>query len=107
MDFATNWIRVFRTINRDIRWINAFGVLNELAAKKIMNKLMNNCFIKADNILDKSILKMIETHEFSRRRNINRIQQDMVAVVSDYFADGDVKKGQQILDEDETKLVPR
>jgi len=93
MDFATNWIRAFRLINREIKWLNAFGVINELAAKKVLHKFMKNCFVKKDNVLDKSFAKIIERSEFARRRNMERIQHDIIQVMANYFTDKDYEKG--------------
>ena len=107
MDFATNWIRAFRNINRDIKWLNAFGVINELACKKILNQFMKDCFVLSDNVLDKSFLRLIETSEFARRRNMDKIQNDLIEIVGDFFAESDKKKGEQILNEDDSKLMRR
>ena len=62
LEFATNWHRAFHHVFREIKWINAFGVLNEIGAKKILKKFMKEHFVLKDNVLDKSIGKFLEEH---------------------------------------------
>jgi hypothetical protein len=32
LEFATNWSRAFQKIYREIKWLNAYTIINEIAA---------------------------------------------------------------------------
>ena len=53
--FATDWTRAFKIHAQLIKWINAFGIINEIAATKILKKFMKNHFEIKDNVIDKMI----------------------------------------------------
>ena len=72
LEFATNWHRAFHHVFREIKWLNAFGVLNEIAAKKILKKYMKEHFVLKDNVLDKSFAKYVESQEFVKRPNVQK-----------------------------------
>ena len=45
----TNWKRVFEHIWSQIRWLNSYAHINELALRKIMKKFVKNFFDSKDN----------------------------------------------------------
>jgi hypothetical protein len=53
--FATNWTRAFKIQNQQIKWLNAFGIINEIAAAKVLKKFFKNHFEMKDNVIDKIV----------------------------------------------------
>ena len=35
MDHATNWVRAFQKIYTEIKWLNSYAIINEIAAQKV------------------------------------------------------------------------
>ena len=64
MEHATNWFRPFQTVYREIKWLNAYAIINEIAANKILKKFMKEHFCEKDNVLDKSIVYFMQKREF-------------------------------------------
>lgn len=60
LDFAANWDRAFVKIHTDIKWINTFAVINEVAAFKILKRLMKNHFKSRDNIINKNLTRIVK-----------------------------------------------
>lgn len=59
LEYATNWRRAFNGIFTHLKWLNAYAEINEIALKKIIEKLMKNIFMLTDNILDKKLIEII------------------------------------------------
>ena len=53
---------------------------------------MKSHFVIEDNVLDKSILKILRKQEFVKRRNIIKLQKDMIQVTANYFTNNDINK---------------
>ena len=70
LGFATNWTRAFKKIFTMIKWLNAFAIINEIAANKILKKFIKEHFQIKDNIVDKNIMRMLENFAFVKRSNI-------------------------------------
>ena len=56
LDFATNWSRAFQKVYREIKWLNAYTIINEIAAQKIIKKFTKEFFVTKDNIIDKNLI---------------------------------------------------
>lgn len=41
---ATNWKRAFEKIYTQIKWLNAYAIINQIAAQKILKKFTKNTF---------------------------------------------------------------
>lgn len=59
-EFATNWNRVFMDIYTQLKWLNSYAVINELAIKKILKKFMKEHFELKDNIINRKVAQYIE-----------------------------------------------
>ena len=44
LEFATNWRRVFSNIYQDLKWLNAYALINHIALQKILKKFMKENF---------------------------------------------------------------
>ena len=51
-EHMVNWKRVFEHIWMQIRWLNSYGHINELALRKIMKKFVKNFFAIKDNTIN-------------------------------------------------------
>ena len=67
---------------------------------------MEEYFCESDNVADKGIDLFIEDHNFSRRKNLSRLNDDIVSVFALFFTNKDNKKARQMLQGEESK-VPR
>jgi len=56
LSIATNWKHAFEKVYTQIKWLNAFAIINNIAAQKIIKKWTKNTFIMKDNIADKNLL---------------------------------------------------
>ena len=59
-EHMTNWRRVFEQIWTQIRWLQSYGQINELALKKILKKYMKNFYAIKDNTINKKLQQIIE-----------------------------------------------
>lgn len=105
--FATNWTRAFKIHEQFIKWLNAYGIINEIAAGKILKKFMKHQFNIKDNIIDKIISELINQYEFVKRRNIVAFNEDLVKVYAEYFTKGNQKKAKSILKGDKFMVVTK
>ena len=55
LSFATNWIRSFQDIYRQVKWLTSYASVNEIASKKIVTLYMLEYFECSDNVLDKGL----------------------------------------------------
>lgn len=44
LEFATNWRRVFTNIYQQLKWLNAYALINHIAMQKILKKAMKEHF---------------------------------------------------------------
>lgn len=95
--FATNWTRAFKIHEQFIKWLNAYAIINEIAAGKILKKFMKKQFQIRDNLLDKIINELIKQYEFVKRRNIVAFNEDLIRVYAEYFTKGNIKKAKKVL----------
>ena len=51
-DYMTDWKRVFHQIWIQIKWLNSFGQINEVALLKILKKFKKNFFTFAERSVD-------------------------------------------------------
>ena len=59
-----NWKRVFENIWTQIRWLNSFCHINELALRKSLKKFMKNFFVIKDNTLNQKLSDIINAKQF-------------------------------------------
>ena len=59
-----NWKRVFENIWTQIRWLNSFCHINELALRKSLKKFMKNFFVIKDNTLNRKLSDIINAKQF-------------------------------------------
>jgi len=50
-----------------LKWLNAYAVINELAMQKIVKKFMKEHFDLKDNVIDKNLTAFIKSKEFAKR----------------------------------------
>lgn len=65
LDFAANWDRAFIKIYTDIKWLNAFAVINEVATFKIIKRLTKAQFKNRDNVINKNLARIVKEKQFS------------------------------------------
>ena len=66
-EFATNWRRVFMNIYQHLKWLNAFAEINYIAMQTIIKKFIKEHFEINDNMIDKGLLKYIESKDMLKR----------------------------------------
>jgi hypothetical protein len=69
LEFATNWNRVFVSVYQHLKWLNAYGIINEVAIQKIVKKFKKEFFEVSDNIMDKKIEEFLKSKMFTGRVN--------------------------------------
>ena len=60
MEYATNWQRVFISIYQNLKWLNAYAIINRIAMTKIIKKFIKNHFEIKDNVINNKIFKLID-----------------------------------------------
>lgn len=56
IDYATDWSRMYIHIYTKLRWLNAYGQINYIAAQRCIEKFTKTFFVVSDNILDKKLM---------------------------------------------------
>jgi len=98
LGFATNWKRAFKKVHTNIKWLNAFAIINEIAAHKILKKFMKEHFKVKDNIIDKIIMKMLDEFQFVKRANIQPVSKDIKTVYAKLFHKDNIKAATKALE---------
>ena len=52
---------------QQLKWLNAFAVINELAMQKILKKFVKEHFDLKDNVIDKNLTEFIKSKSFANR----------------------------------------
>ena len=76
-EFATNWRRVFMNIYQRLKWLNAFALINYIAMQKIIKKFVKTHFEFKDNVIDKGLLKYIQSKNMIHRENLGHLLDDL------------------------------
>jgi len=56
LEQATSWGRAFKTIMKELKWLNAFARLNKIACEKSLQRMAKNYLVIPDNIIEKQLL---------------------------------------------------
>ena len=102
-EHMVNWNRVFEQIWMQIRWLNSYGHINELALRKIMKKFAKNFFAIKDNTINKKLLEMIESKTFQASEGkmgeeLQILSDDLLKFYADCFCKGSIKSARNELD---------
>ena len=78
-EYATNWMRVFVTLYQNLKWLNAYAEINELAMQKIVKKFKKEMFMskKADVLVD-DLKEFISQKKFSKRDDLVKLIQSFM-----------------------------
>ena len=63
-EHMVNWKRVFESIWMQIRWLNSYGHINELALRKILKKFVKNFFAIKDNTIKEKLTDTVKSRNF-------------------------------------------
>lgn len=85
LEIATNWRRVFIDIYRQLKWINSFATINNLAMEKILKKYLKEHFELKDNVVDKNIREFITQKDFTTKKELHYVIEDMIQFISEHF----------------------
>ena len=99
----TNWKRVFEHIWSQIRWLNSYGHINELALRKIMKKFSKNFFESKDNPIRETLAGFIKKQSFTSpegkmSEELQILCDDLLKFYADCFTKGSVKNARSALD---------
>lgn len=67
LELATNWTRVFNNVYQNLKWLNAYATINQIAMQKILKKFVKEHFQLKDNVIDKNLLAFINQKDFAHR----------------------------------------
>ena len=99
LSIATNWKRAFEKVYTEIKWLNAYAIINQIAAQKILKKFLKECFELDDNIIDKNLVhSLFLDYKFSARSNIGPCCSDIKTVYAKYFCKNNIKVASEKLD---------
>ena len=60
MEYAVNWQRAFISIYQNLKWLNAYAIINRIAMTKIIKKFMKTHFEIKDNVINNKLLILID-----------------------------------------------
>ena len=85
LEIATNWQRVFIDIYQQLKWLNSFATINELAVKKILKKFIKEHFELKDNVLNNFVNMDLEQMQFSKKKSLHFAIDDMLQFIATHF----------------------
>ena len=100
-DKMIDWGRDLTDIWTQLKWLQAFALINRKATKNCMEKFMKNFFKVTDNTFDKQLAGFVKTRSFvlenryTKEKGRGRVQvlsRDVLAFYSTAFTDGNVKE---------------
>ena len=102
-EHMVNWKRVFEHIWTQIRWLNSYCHINELALRKIMKKFAKNFFAIKDNTVNKKLIDIINSKSFKTPENkmepqLQILSDDLLRFYADCFCKGNTSAARQELD---------
>jgi len=81
-----------------MKWLNAFAIVNDVAAQKIINKFSKRMIHLGDNnILHFNLLQILEMTEFKRNRFIGKLSKDIIEFYASYLTKGNKKLAENML----------
>ena len=98
-----NWKRVFEHIWTQIRWLNSYSHINELALRKIMKKFVKNFFAIKDNTVNQKLGDIINSKTFKTpdgkmEPQLQILSDDLLRFYADCFCKGNTSSARQELD---------
>ena len=102
-EHMVNWKRVFEHIWTQIRWLNSYCHINELALRKIMKKFAKNFFAIKDNTVKKKLIDIINSKTFKTPENkmepqLQILSDDLLRFYADCFCKGNTSAARRELD---------
>ena len=102
-EHMVNWKRVFEHIWTQIRWLNSYCHINELALRKIMKKFAKNFFAIKDNTVNKKLIDIINSKTFKTPENkmepqLQILSDDLLRFYADCFCKGNTSAARRELD---------
>ena len=103
-DHMINWKRVFEQIWLQIRWMQSYGQINELALRKIMKKFMKNFFAIKDNTIKNRLSFLLDGKAFKVKeggqtnRDLMILSDNLLTFYADVFCKGSRQKARRSLD---------
>ena len=100
----TNWQSAFEHIWMEIRWLNSFSHINELALRKILKKFSKNFFENKDNPIRSKLSEIVGQATFQTgeaglmSEELQILCDDMLKFYADCFCTGDLKEARSQLD---------
>ena len=71
MSKATNWNRAFQMIHQELKYLNSFAMINQIASEYLILQLMKDVFEIEDNIINKDLKQFLEAKKFVDRQGLN------------------------------------
>ena len=98
-----NWKRVFENIWTQIRWLNSYSHINELALRKIMKKFVKNFFAIKDNTVNQKLGEIINSKTFKTpdgkmEPQLQILSDDLLRFYADCFCKGNTSSAREELD---------
>lgn len=88
LELATNWTRVFMNVYQNLKWLNAYATINQIAMQKILKKFVKEHFQLKDNVIDKNLLAFINQKDFAHRNQLQYVIQDLRFFYAQNFTGG-------------------
>ena len=105
----TNWKRVFEHIWMQIRWLNSYGHMNEIALRKILKKFCKNFFVNKETPVKKKLLDILATKNFEpvegkMNEELLILSADVLKFYADCFCNGNLESARAQIDEKENEM---
>ena len=84
-------------IYQHLKWLNAFAEINYIAMQTIIKKFIKEHFEINDNMIDKGLLKYIESKDMLKRKKLTYLLEDLKTFYARFFTNGDVKRAEKHL----------
>lgn len=107
LEFATNWKRAYVKLYREIKWLNAYAIINEIASQKILKKYKKVYFEMKDNIIDKNLQVMLSEFHFCKRNQFKQLQKEFNKVIARFFTINNSLREAQIILNGDSNLMNR
>ena len=87
-----------------IRWLNSYGHINELALRKILKKFVKNFFAIKDNTIKEKLTDIVKSRKFiseegKMSEELQILSSDILRFYADCFCKGNISTARQHLDQ--------
>ena len=89
---ATNWSRAFHKVHQELKWLNSFAIINQVACEEFVEQLIQAFFeTKVDNLIGQGLQLLISEKQFVMKIELTELFGELLNSYAENFTKGDLE----------------